>query len=548
MKKSRIISLLLVLVLLSSVIVGCSSDTGKEAGGTDADVTEDGKGDGSEDNEDKEISEEDKKGGTLVAAIGREPQTFNPDAISDDGAYPIIQNTFNKLVKINFDEKIVPDLAKSWDYTDDGKTLTFHLHEDVKWHDGEKFSAEDVVWTFNEIFEKEGFAASQLGGIDSVEALDENTVVMKLKESDAGLMGYIAWFGTYIMPKHIYEGTDWLKNEANQKPIGTGPFKFVEHISGDKVVVERNDDFFGKVPYLEKIVYRIMPDSQTQYQAWLNGEVDIISSGVPQEEIADYKNNPEYNITEKFWPNKSYLLFNVREGKFTDKNLREAIAYGIDSPELNKKALKDSGSISEYFISPLYDWAINEDVKTPTRDVEKAIGLIEKAGYEKDKDGFYFETTIDTFPGWDAVTEVLKEQFKEIGIDLKVNAMDDPAYDEKVWFGGDFELTVLGGYQGPDISAMGARISTGASLNKGFYSNEKVDQLLKEGAMLTEESERAVKYKEIQEILKEDMPFVYFNDKGAKIVVKSNVHGHPAVDARENSSESEYTHIWLEDK
>ncbi len=533
----RRLSLFLVIVLCLGLVVGCGKNENVEVDK------------GEQVNEAQNTSDTEntpKEGGTFVVSMGVEPETYNPCAQADDAAYVIIQNMFNKLAKINGDDKVIPDLAKDWEYSDDGKTLTFHLHENVKWHDGEKFSSEDVKWTFDTILEEKGFASASLSDIEEIVCPDENTVEFKLKAPNSGLLGNIAWFGTYIMPKHIYEGTDWLQNPANHNPIGTGPFKFVEHKKGEKIIIEKNEDYWGDKPYLDKIVYTIIPDQDTAFQAWLNGETDESRNGVPFNEANRFDDDPDYVVKEKLWPNKLYINFNLREGNFANEKVRQAVAYGIDRDEIFTKALKGVGEKAEYFISPIYDWAINEDVKLPERDVEKARKLLEEAGYKEDENGMYFSTTMDLFPGFDDVAEVVKENFKEIGIDMSINVMDDPAYDEKVWFGHNYELTMIGGYQGPDISAIGNRIATDGSMNIGGYSNPRVDELLKEGLVLTTEEERAPVYKEIQEILAKDLPVVFYSEKGAKIVVKSYVKGHPATEASDKASEAEFTYVWLD--
>ncbi|MBU5439442.1 ABC transporter substrate-binding protein [Tissierella sp. MSJ-40] len=531
----RKLSLFLVIVLCCGLFAGCA----KENKVNETEKVE-------EANTESDTADTPKVGGTFVVSMAREPQTYNPCAQADDAAYVIIQNMFNKLVKINGDDKVIPDIAKEWEYSDDGKTLTFHLQENVKWHDGEKFSSEDVKWTFDQIIKEKGFASASLAGVEEITCPDENTVVFKLEAPNSGLLGYIAWFGTYIMPKHIYEGTDWLQNSANQSPIGTGPFKFVEHKKGESITIERNDDYWGHKPYLDKIVYTIIPDQNTAFQGWLNGEIDESRNGVPLNEAHSFDDDPNYVVKEKLWPNKLYINFNLREGKFADIKVRQAVAYGIDRDEIFTKALKGIGQKAEYFISPIYDWAINEDVKLPERDVEKARALLEEAGYKADENGIYFSTTMDLFPGFDDVAEVIKANFKDIGIDMKINVMDDPAYDEKVWFGHDYEITMIGGYQGPDISAISSRIESNGSMNIGGYNNPKIDELLKQGLVLTTEEERAPIYKEIQEILAEDLPVIFYSEKGAKLVVKSYVKGHPATEASDKASEAEFTYVWLD--
>lgn len=548
------ISLLLVVVMCISLFAGCGTQNDAKNTNNDANANENvSNTEETEKTVEKETNNDDntsstvepKQGGTFVVSVEREPQTYNPDAQSDDGAYVIIQNVFNKLVKINGNDQVVSDLAKSWEFSDDAKTITFHLQENVKWHDGEAFSSADVKWTFDQIINEKGFASSSLSDIEEITCPDDNTVVIKLKSANAGMLGYIAWFGTYIMPAHIYEGTDWLTNETNQSPIGTGPFKFVEHKKGQTITLVKNEEYWGDKPYLDKIIYTIIPDQNTAYQAWLNGEVDEIRQGVPLNEISKYENNSDYNVYTKLWPNKGYVLFNTKEGKFSDLKLRQAVAYGIDRDEIFNKALKGIGMKAEYFISPLYSWALNEDAKLPERDIEKAKSLIEEAGYKADENGIYFTTTIDTFPGFEDVVEVLKSNFKEFGVDLQVNAMDDASYDEKVWFGHNFELTVLGGYQGPDISTIANRFGADGSMNLGEYKNDRMEELFKQGVVTGDLEKRAPIYKEVQEIMLKDMPAVFFNEKGAKIVVKSYVNGHPAGSANEKASEAEFTYVWL---
>lgn len=535
MRKMKKLSLLLVFVLCFSMLSGCGKSESDAKSGDDTTTKK------------EEVKKEPKKGGTFVASIEREPQGYNPDAKADDGAYIVIQNVFNKLVKINGKDQVVPDLAKSWDFSKDGKSITFHLQENVKWHDGKEFTSEDVKWTFDKIIKDKGFASESISDIEEVVCPDKNTVEMKLKNANSGLLGYLAWFGTYIMPKHIYDGTDWLTNEANSKPIGTGPFKFVEHKKGQSVTIERNDDFWGDKPYVDKVVFKIIPDENTAYQAWINGETDETRNGVPSNELSKYENNKDYVIYNKLWPNKTYIDFNVKKGKFADKKVREAVAYGVNREEVFTKAVKGIGQKADYFISPLYDWALDKDVKLPERDVNKAKSLLEEAGYKADANGIYFTATIDTYPGFEEVVEVLKSNFKEFGIDLKVNAMDDAAYDEKVLNAQNFELTMLGGYQGPDISAIASRFGSKGPMNYGMYNNPKMDELLKKGETLSSKDERAAVYKEVQKILSEDLPAVFLTEKGAKLVVKSYVKGHPASDeVVDKTSEAEFTYLWLD--
>ena len=493
-------------------------------------------------------AQEPVEGGTFVVGIGGEPETYNPNAAPNDGAKIVIENVMNKLLKINGFSQVVPDLAESYEFSEDGLSLTFKLFEDVKWHDGESFTAEDVKWTFDQIKNEEGFASASLETIEEVNVVDDNTVEFKLSEPNAGILSAIAWHGTQIMPKHIYDGTDWLENEANQHPIGTGPFKFVEHVPGETITLEANEDYFKEGPYLDEVIIKIIPDSEVAYLAFTNGEIDENRLGTPSTELEKLSKDDDYQITDIAWPNMASLVFNTKEGKFTDPLLREAVMYGIDKEEIFVKNYKEQGSIAEYFIPYQYDWALNEDAKMPERDVEKARQLIEEAGYEADEDGFYFETSMDTYPGWDGTVPIIASNLEEIGIKLTHNSMDDGTYDEKVLEKQDFELTGLSGYIGPDITAIETRFGTDKPMNYGLYSSEKMDELLEKGRKEVDPEKRAEIYKEIQSLLREDIPVVFFWNMGGKMVTKSYVKGHPMADeeSRKINGEIEFTNIWLD--
>ena len=188
-------------------------------------------------------------------------------------------------------------------------------------------------------------------------------------------------------------------------------------------------------------------------------------------------NDDNYNVYTKMWPNRTYVCFNAHEGPFADVNVRQAIVYGLNRDEIFEKGFKGIGMKAEYFISPMFEWALDKDTKIQEYDVEKANQMLDEAGLTKNADGIRFETSIDTFGGYDEALKVIQSNFKNMGITLTINTMDDPAYDEKVWFGHNFDLTILGGYQGPDISAMSQRFVTGGGINFGEYSNTELDEL-----------------------------------------------------------------------
>lgn len=489
-----------------------------------------------------------KKGGTIIVGLNGDPTTYNPDFKGDDNGFAIYQNIFNRLYKINNKQEIVPDLAESYALSSDGKELTFHLHKNVKWHDGKPFSSADVKFTYDTIIKEKGQISGSLSSIQEITTPDDNTVVFKLKQNDSALLGYLSWYGCFIMPKHLYEGTDWGTNPANQKPVGTGPFKFVEHQKGVSITLERNDEYWGDVPYLDRVVFSIMSDSNTATQALYNGQLDFLGIEPPLAEAERFMSDPQLKAGKQNWPSRFHVAFNVSEGPFANLKLREALAYGINRDEVIKKALKGVGLSAKTAMTPLYQWALNSTDVYPDRDVEKAKKLMEEAGYKADSKGMYLTATLDVFNSepFPDIATVLKDNLKDIGIDVKINVMEGAAWDEKVWNNKNYEFTLLSGYQGPDPGGLYGRFASEGTMNIMKYSNPKLDENLKKGAALVKEDERAPFYKEAQKLLVADKPMVPIAEQIGVVPYQAYIMGAPtSPEAIQKTGFTEFTYVWI---
>ena len=229
-----------------------------------------------------------------------------------------------------------------------------------------------------------------LMGVTAMEAPDAHTVVLALGASDASLLYNLAYFGTYILPKHLHEGQDWLTCEAaTTSPVGTGPYKFVEHQRSVSITLEANMDYFGSVAQTDRLIYSIIPDPNTAVQAFLNGELDYLDAAAPASEL-DNLRSQGYVVNEQPYASRYYIAFNLREGRATaDLKVRQAIAYGADRQAVLDKALAGCGSIAEGFAPIAIAWAYNGEDVVPDRDVDKAIALLEEAGLTRDADGYF---------------------------------------------------------------------------------------------------------------------------------------------------------------
>ncbi|WP_193745251.1 ABC transporter substrate-binding protein [Geomicrobium sp. JCM 19055] len=185
---------------------------------------------------------------------------------------------------------------------------TFHLHDDVTWHDGEPFSAEDVKFTFDMIVEHDGPAGFNLSDMKEVRVEDDTTVVIELENPNAAFLGYLAWYGTFIVAEHVYDDSNW-DSGTTIEPIGTGPFVFDEHTSGVSINLLANEEYFGHVPEVPSLVFSITADQDTKMQAFYNGEIDILGTAPPSSEIASLEENEDYVIERRVWPSREYIFF-----------------------------------------------------------------------------------------------------------------------------------------------------------------------------------------------------------------------------------------------
>lgn len=489
------------------------------------------------------------QGGTYIVRQPSDPASFNPDVKGDDMATYTAMNVFNRLVKTTASTELVGDLAESWEFSEDGKTLTFHLHDNVKWHDGEPFSSEDVKWTLDMI-RTEGFQSNSFKMIEEITCPDANTVVIQMSAPSAAILSSLGWLGTFILPKHIYENTDWATNEANMHPIGTGPFKFESYEKSQTITLVRNEDYFKGAPYLDKLIFTIIPDANTAYQAYMNGEVDDLMLNIPSNEIAGLKANPDYTVYERASNNRTYLTFNFDAEPFNDVRVREAVNLGIDRQEVLDKAAKGIGAVPQYYMSPVFAWAMNDEVTIPARDVEAARKLIEEAGYTADANGIYFSVTLDLFDSGDFkdTATVLQQNLKEIGIDVKLNVTEMGTWQQKVQVDSDYQMAMLSGSQGPDASAISMRVHSQGAFNLAHCKNAELDALLDEGAVTTDEAARAEIYKKAQVILAEELPIVPVKEATFTVAVRNTIHGHPYSEEGIHSvASNEFSLVWIEE-
>ncbi len=331
---------------------------------------------------------------TMVIRYPSAPEPLSPMAADNGRALYYCSLVYDTLIAYDPHLKPIPWLAKSWEISDDGKTITFHLREGVKWHDGKPLTSEDVAFTFNYIKEKKVtggiYTVHLIRLLDSVETPDEHTVVVHLKSPFPFALHVFGY--TFIVPKHIWEKIDeydWPASKAPEYAVGSGPFKFVKYVEGEYLELARFDDWWGKKPNIKRLIIKIIKEDESTILQIKKGEVTTFRYGLMSPGlIKAVRKDPDLQVVEAIDQWDYLLAFNNKRWPFTIKEVRQAIAYAIDKKEIVKKLL-DVGIITDNYVFEQWygDWA-NPNVPKYEYNPEKAKELLRKAGFvDVDGDG-----------------------------------------------------------------------------------------------------------------------------------------------------------------
>ncbi len=331
-----------------------------------------------------------QEGGRLSIRIGANVERLTPWDLNSRGAEYVADLIYNGLVQLDAQGRPQPDLAERWELSSDGTMLTFTLQEDVRWHDGEPFSADDVAWTLNilrTITPTSSLLYDLRSTIEGVDVVDERTVALQLREPYAPLLAELS---VPILPQHRFQDRspeDIVGYNFWDVPIGTGPFKFDRREADQAILFTRNDDFFVGEPYLEQVALLIAPDKTVAATALANGDLQLAEFGGPTEVITDITlpdNTARGTYNENGWYG---LVFNTREGRiFSDARVREALARAVDVPALVRDIVGDNGApIATTIASNTWAYPGNTSIAAP--DLEAARQLLDEVGWIVGGDG-----------------------------------------------------------------------------------------------------------------------------------------------------------------
>ncbi|HAV59582.1 MAG TPA: peptide ABC transporter substrate-binding protein, partial [Planktomarina temperata] len=478
-----------------------------------------------------------RKGGTLITVMATNVRNLNPAVQSGIvTGYPGAQ-LFAAPLRYDEDWTPQPYLAKSWDVSEDGLTVTLNLVDNAVFHDGTPITSEDVAFSVDTIKAHHPFK-SMFAPVVSVDTPDAHTAVLNLSKPHPALMLAMSGQLMAIIPKHIYgDGQDPKTHPRNtENVVGSGPFKLVEYKSGEHVILERFDDFFieGR-PYLDKVVMRIITDPAARAIAYENGEVHMGAFESLPRIINRLKKVDSLTVTDEGYGGigpLDWLAMNTTKGPLADVNVRKAIAYAVDKNFIHKALMQGTASDSKTGIhpdSPFY----NANVEGYDLDLDKSRALLDAAGYPMQGDS-RFSLTIDFgWPGVKPQVEYVKAALKKVGIDVEVRASADfPTWAARMGEM-DFDMSwdTVFNWGDPVIGVhrtySSDNIAKGVWSNTQGYSNARVDELIAMAAVETDPAKRTALYAEFQEIIADEVPVYHTNTLPYHTVYNDNVGNPP---------------------
>ena len=448
---------------------------------------------------------------TLNLSISSNPSRINPILSTDTASSDISGWIFNGLFKYDKDGNIIPDLAESYIFENE-TTLVVSLKKNVKWHDGEKFTSKDVVFTYEKIKDPKIYTpyATNFMKVKSVTAVDEYTV--KIQYTQAYFKALEIWM-MGMLPYHVLKDEkDLMSSSFNKRPIGTGPYKLKELELSKDIVLEVNREYFGKVPNIEKIAHKFVPDPTTSFYMLKQKQLDLgglTPIQIDRQISQEFKE--KFNIFEKPSFSYTYLGFNLNDEKFKDKRVREAVSYAIDRKQLADILFFGHAQVCNGPFLP-GSFAFNEDVKTIEQNLKKSKKLLKEAGFdENNRLSFTVITNANNSTRVNAA-QIIQYQLAKAGIEMKIRVMEWQAFLNTVVHPRKFEAIILGWSLSlmPDARSIwhSSNTKTGG-FNLVGYNNKKVDALIEKGETTINRKELGRIYKKIFKHISDDLPYIF---------------------------------------
>lgn len=467
------------------------------------------------------IAQTPKSGGVLIYATGVDAQTLDPQFVTDIPTFRVVRYIHEPLTQQDESGKIVPALATSWTLSVDKKTWTFKLRPKVKFHDGTPLNAEAVKFTFDRLLDPATGSPrrSTLAAVSEIKVVDDLTVAVVTKEPYAPLLAQLSSYNVSIMsPTQVKKaGAD-----VHKLPVGTGPFKFKSWQPGEKVLLSRNDEYWGEKPKLDGVEIRAVPEDSARVLQLLGGEADVIS-GVPTVMLKRLQGTPAVKVMRRTGYRTIYLGMNVSMPPFNDLRVRQAIAHAINKQALVSGVLSGVGTLGGSYESSAIENSA-KDLPPYAYDKAKARELLKQAGFANGfSTDFYVPTGLYTMDR--PLGEAIQAQLAEVGIKANIKAPETSAY--LTTLAGQKAPMFLGGKGSPtgDMD-LTQTLSNGSNerMNHFAFKSPQVDKLIAEQRVAVEPERRKKILHDLQSQVYRELPHITLYYEDQLFATRSKVH------------------------
>ncbi len=476
------------------------------------------------------------RGGALQSLLWPEPPGIMAGQFLQSPALLVSTKMFESLLMYDFELQPKAHLAESWKISPDGRTYSFKLREDVKWHDGKPFTADDVVFTFAEYLIEVHPRMKIVFQDVQVAKVDDYNVEFRLKEPFGPLIRSFG-IGTEIVPAHLYKGTDFRKNPNNAKPVGTGPFKFKEWRRGEYLHLTKNESYWRKgLPYLDEIYYRLVPDAASRAIAIESQQLHVgTQNDLELLDVNRLSKMPFIEVTTKGWEWGSpivWLEMNHRRKPFDDKRFRKAVMHALDRNFIRDTVFQTYAKVAT---GPVHSSSPFYEPNVPAYDFNpaKAEALLDEMGLKRGANGVRTSIKLLGLPYgemWNRAAEYTRQALRQVGVEVTLEPSDAAGWSDRTrnW---DFDMTMyfLTTLSDPALGVSRTFMSDNRRqgvlfTNHSGYANPKVDELFQQAAREIDEAKRKQLYSEVQKILVDDVAVAWLVELVWPTVYNKKVH------------------------
>ena len=461
-------------------------------------------------------------GGRIVMGSIGEPSNLIPYLASDSASQEVAALLYTAPLEYDKDWNIVKLAAESWEVEEDGTFMRFKLREGLKWQDGAPLTADDVTFTYKLMVNPSTPTAYAADFLNIAEYKQTGPLSFEVRYDAPYARSAITWMHP-ILPKHILEGQNIASTPFARNPVGAGPFKLKSWETGSRVVLEANDLYFKGRPYIDEVVYRIIPDLTTIFLEPKAGKIDFL--GLTPQQYLRQTSGPDWDKNWKKYkylaPGYTFLGFNLTSPLFADERVRQALSYAVNRESVIKGALMGMG---EPTIGPYKPgtWVYNTAITPYAYDPERAKALLAEAGWTPGEDGVLvnsdgrrFSFTILVNQGNEErvkVATIIQREFQAVGVECSIRTVEWAAFLKEFVNKGNYDALILAWniLDDPDIFDVwhSSAISENG-LNFVHYANSEVDALLEKARITVDRAERKVLYDRFQEILHKEQPYLF---------------------------------------